>query len=136
MFLQNSSVEKASAHQQTEVILLVFHWFLSGHRWHVGNKTKASYATKQNKKVFHNLHLKTLAPLLKEIICKGIFFSLQFCTSVATFNIIKSWNRSKKPPKKQCCSITTAGILKQHLVLNLQCTEILELWLSTTQFLL
>jgi len=29
---------------------------------------------KQNKKVFHNLHLKTLAPLLKEIICKWIFF--------------------------------------------------------------
>lgn len=26
------------------------------------------------KQVFHNLHLKTLAPLLKEIICKWIFF--------------------------------------------------------------
>lgn len=31
------------------------------------------------------------------------FFSLQFCTSVATFNVIKfaySWNRSKENPKK------------------------------------
>lgn len=77
---------KASAHQQKEVNLaraLVFHWFLSGHRWHVGNKTKASYAKKkkkkrkrEHKKVFHNLHWKTLALLLKEIICKWIFFFL------------------------------------------------------------
>lgn len=31
-----------------------------------------------NKKVFHNLHWKTLALSLKEIICKWIFFSYSF----------------------------------------------------------
>ena len=34
------------------------------------------------------------------------------------------------------CSVTGAGILKYHLVLNTQCTEILELWLLNMQFLL
>lgn len=34
------------------------------------------------------------------------------------------------------CSITGAGILKYHLVLNTQCTEILELWLFKVQFLI